>query len=387
MTIKQLTLGVSALVIAGAAVVLIRQHQAYLAVRHENESLRQQILGFQSDMDDLSNRVLKLRASRARFSGELPQPAIPAKPTLQGILQATNLYALITNRTAQVKLTAAQLEGYLNENQRSAGSLLAAYRTSDDPALLREAMEKYPNDPLVGFEAALRKDASPAERRQWLDSFKQSAPENSLADYLSAADHFKAGQPDLAVQDMTAAAGKPQLQDYSLERVQAAAEAYRAADFPEAEAKALASAQLLQPQLVQVRGLADNLVDLAKAYQQAGDESSRQATLGMAADLGQRFGASSSGEMMIAQLVGINVERTALNAMDPSAAYGQAGQTVQDRLTELGQQRAGMKELATQVDPILQTLSNPDWISYQDRSAAFGEESAMRWLVAKHASP
>jgi hypothetical protein len=313
--------------------------------------------------------------------------AAPAKAIIGGPIQATNLYALLTNRTAQVKLTAAQLEVYLHENQRSASSLLAAFRTSDDPALLREAMEKYPNDPLVGFEAALRKDAPPAERRQWLDAFKQSAPNNALADYLSAADRFKAGQTDLAVQEVLAAAGKPQFQDYSLDRIQAAEEAYRAADFPEAEAKVLASSQLLQPHLVQARALAGNLLDLATSYQQGGDEASRQAALGMAADLGQRFGSNSSGEMLIAQLVGINVERIALGAMDPNAAYGGNAQTVQDRLTQLAQERAGIKELATQADPLLQTLSGQEWISYEDRSTTFGEEAAMRWLVAKHASP
>ena len=388
MATKELKLILSALVVAGATAALILQHRAQIAGPIENQALREQIAGFQTGVGDLSNRLLQLKAART-----LPATADPllrtASPnaTLPGPIQTTNLYAMITNRTPQVKLTTAQLEAYLNENHRSADSLLAAYRTSDDLALLREAMEKYPNEPLVGFEAALRKDASPAERRQWLDIFKQSAPQNALADYLSAADHFKAGQTDLGMQEMLAAASKPQFQTYSLDRIQAAEEAYRAADFPEAEAKALASSQLLQPHLVQVRALEDNLLDLATSYQQAGDESSRQAVLGMAADLGQRFESNSSGDTLIARLMGINVERIALSAMDPSAAYASDGQTVQGRLTELAQQRAGIKELATQADPLLQTISSHDWISYQDRSLSFGEEAAMRWLVAKHVSP
>jgi hypothetical protein len=117
-------------------------------------------------------------------------------------------------------LTAGQVEPYLKENQRSAASLLAAYRPTDDQTLLDEAMQNFPNDPQVAFEAAFKKDASPEDQRQWLRALKQSAPLNALADYLSAAHYFRAGQPDQAVQDLIAASGKPQFQDYTLERVQ-----------------------------------------------------------------------------------------------------------------------------------------------------------------------
>ena len=56
-------------------------------------------------------------------------------------------------------------------------------------------MEKYPNDPQVAFEALFAKDLSPEQRRQWLSAFEQSAPDNPLANYLSARDYLKAGHP------------------------------------------------------------------------------------------------------------------------------------------------------------------------------------------------
>ena len=88
--------------------------------------------------------------------------------------------------------------------------------------------------------------------------------------------------------------------------------------------------------------------------------------------------------MLIARLVGINVERTALGAMDPDGAYGVNGQTVQDRLNQLIQQRTAIRELGQQADPLWHSMSDQDWISYHNRSAAFGEEAAMRWLVGKY---
>jgi hypothetical protein len=298
-------------------------------------------------------------------------------------LQTPNLYALITNK--QAKLTAAQVEPYLQANRRNAASLLAAFRTTGDAALLAEAMQKYPNDPQVGFEAAIRKAATTAERRQWLDTFKQSAPDNALANYLSALDHFKAGQTDQAVRDLVAGSTKPQFQDYSLDRVQDDEEAYRAAGYPVAESKVVATSQLLLPQLAQVRDLGRSILDLAESYRQAGDDASRQAVLQMAVTLGRRYSDVSPGEMVISQLVGINVERTALGAMDPNSPYDGNGLTVQDRINQLTQQRAAFRQLSTQADPFWQLMTDQDWISYHSRSTAFGEEAAMRWLVSRYA--
>src|SRR6185312_680225 len=102
---------------------------------------------------------------------------------------------------------------------RSAASLLAAYRTANDPALLAEAMRNFPNDPQVAFEAAARTNATPEDRRQWLDSLKKSDPDNALANYLSALDYFKIGQTDQAVKEFMAASGK-QFEDYTSQRYQ-----------------------------------------------------------------------------------------------------------------------------------------------------------------------
>ena len=385
MATTKLKLGLVALIVAGMTTSLVVQHRAEVVAREENASLQRQLAQLRNENAQLSNRVSRPAAAR---SLRLPAPPMPTTSSLAGTppepSQTRNLYALTTNRVSMVRLTAAQAEAYLQENQGSAASLLSAFRNSDNPALLKEAMEKYPNDPVVGFEAALRQDATPAERRQWLDTLKKSAPENALADYLSAADHFKAGQVDQAVQELAAAAAKPQFQDYSLDRLQANEEAYRAAGYSVAEAKILAGSQMALPQLIQVRELGGSLVDLAKSYQQAGDEASRQAALQIAVNLGQRYVNPSPGEMLIAQNIGIRVERAALEAMDPTSPYGTEGLTVQDRINQLAQQRADMKALSTQADQLLQTISDQDWISYQNRSATFGEEAAMRWLVAKH---
>jgi hypothetical protein len=174
------------------------------------------------------------------------------------------------------------------------------------------------------------------------------------------------------------------LHEYNLDRIQTDEEAYRAAGYPEAEAKLLASSQLAMGQQAAVSGLGRSLLDLAKSYQQAGDEASRQAALQMAVDLGQRYGEDAPGQMLVGKLLGISIERKALGAMDPNAAYGTTGQTVQNQLTQLAQQRAALAALNQQTDPIMQTMPDSDWISFDDRLKNFGEEAAMRWLAGKY---
>jgi hypothetical protein len=372
---------ISAIVVASVLTPLVIEHQARVRLHEENQSLHQQIAQLEADNKHLSNRVIQVKSARApRLPAPLMQVTNPPSALATEELQPTNRIAQLIDKPS--KLTAEQVESYLKANRRNAASLLAAYRTTGNPALLEEAMQQYPNDPQVDFEAVFKKDASPDQRRQWLDAFKQSAPDNALANYLSALDYFKAGQTDQAVQELIAASDKPQFQDYSMNSVQDNEEAYLAAGYSVAEAKALAfvPTSMALPDLRDLKQLGQDMVDLANSYRQTSDETSAQAALQMAVNLGQQ---SSTGKYMIDLDLGLKVERNALRAMDPNSPYGNSGQTVQDRLSELTQQIAAGYELDKQADPLMQTMSDQDWISYTDRARLFGERAAIRWLVNK----
>jgi RNA polymerase sigma factor (sigma-70 family) len=376
MAATKLKIGLSALVLAGAAVTLVLEHQAWLTARDENDSLRRQIAQLKADNDNLSARLA--RASRS-LSSRVPAPSVSANasagtsPGLRARLMANPL-----------KVTAAQLEGYLIKHHRDAASLLAAFRVSHDPALLAEAMQKYPNDPHVDFEAAFKSDATPEERRQWLNAFENAAPSNALANYLSALDYFKSGQSEQAVQEMAAASGKQEFQDYTTDRLMDDREAYLDAGYSSAEAEVSSATQLLLPQLFDVKQLGLDLVDLSKSYQEAGDSDSAQTALQMAAALGQRYASEAPAEPEVTQLVGMAVERMALGAMDPGTPYGDNGQTVQDQINQLNQERATLNTLNEQAVPLIESLSDEDYLTYKDRWMAFGEEAALRWVIGKY---
>jgi RNA polymerase sigma factor (sigma-70 family) len=383
MTATNLKLGVAGVLAVAGVATLVIQHHASADVREENLALRREVAGLKTERERLSGQLSRLKDAPAP---RLPAPPLTASASAVPVEDAPQLSLYDRVKDISSKLTDAQLESYLRANRRNAASLLAAYRTSGDAALLEEAKQKFPNDSQVAFEAAFKKDASTDERRQWLETLKRSDPDNALPNYLSAIESFKTGQIDLAVKELTAAYGKGEFQDYTLERVQNDEEAFRAAGYPMAEAKTIPAQHLLLPQLAQMKDLIGSIVDLANSYRQAGDETSAQAALQIGANLGQRYSASAPGEAEISQLVGVAIERIALSKMDPNSPYGSNGETVQERLNHLSQQRDVLMQLNDQLNPLLPKLSDQDWISYKDRWRAFGEEAAVRWVIGKYGS-
>jgi tetratricopeptide (TPR) repeat protein len=224
---------------------------------------------------------------------------------------------------------------------------------------------------------------SPDEQRQWLTTFEHDDPGNALANYLSAMNYFNAGQIDQGIQDLSAAAGK-HFDDYSMDRVQNDGEAYASAGYSTAEAQTIAAESLVLPQEGQIKQLGVDLVSLANAYSQSGDQASAQATLQMAMNLGQNTIDQSSDPFLINELVGMAVQKLALNAMDPNSIYGNSGQTAQQQLDELAQERANIKTLVNETQPILPTLSDQQMLDYQNRKLMFGEVAALQWVAGKY---
>jgi RNA polymerase sigma factor (sigma-70 family) len=383
MTTLQKTLVAAAIAVLGGAGI----YEARQAVqwRGQYQTLQQQEAGRIRQLESERNAALnRLARFSAPATPRSPAPAVHFAPQTNGFandaMSAANLYVRFKDGAPQ--LTPGQIGVYLKANGRTAASLLAAYRTSADHALLEEAMEKFPHDPQVAFEAIFDPKLSSDEKRQWLNTFEQAAPGNAMANYLSALDYFNSGQIDLGLQELTAAAGKTEFQDFTLERGKSDEEAYLAAGYSEAEAGYLGTSKLVLPQLGQIKQLGQDLVDLANAYGQSGDSGSAQAVLQMALNLGQRY-ASPSGRLIIDQFYGIAVERMSLLAMDPQSAYGDSGRTVQDQLDQLIAQRTSLKNLSQQVQNLLPTVSDQDWIGYTDRRMIFGEVAADQWLVNK----
>src|SRR4029079_644303 len=85
-----------------------------------------------------------------------------------------------------------------------------------DTNYLKEAALNFPNDSRVQL-GVLSSNLYPEDRRKWLDLFKASAPDNSLANYLSGREYFKDGQSAEAMNELREATRKTGFQDYAME--------------------------------------------------------------------------------------------------------------------------------------------------------------------------
>jgi hypothetical protein len=329
-------------------------------------------------VNPVSARQEATMRSRASEEVSATSPSSPESESTTNQLVSSNLYARVSKGDIP-PVSREKLELYLTQNRRSVEALLGAFRVSNDDALLAEAKEKFPDDPRVQFAAAFKSD-SPEERKQWLEKFKQSDPDNALANYLLANEYSKAGQSEQALKEISAAAGKHGFDSYLLDFIQNAEEAYQAAGYSAAEAKTIACISALMPEQTRLKEMGTDLVELAKRYQQAGDETSAQAVLQMGLELGHRLNGSPQ-ITLIQELVGMAIERLALNAMNANAPYGGTGQTVNDRLEALTARRSAYQELTRESDRILASMSNEDVAHYFDRVRLYGDVAAMRWVV------
>lgn len=368
--------GVVLAVMAGLAAALFSEHRALARVLEERDALRRQWAEAKAAAGSSSAEALREPGlKRAKAASLAPGIGAPGDVPLWVRLQQMD-----------PKLRPEQVAGYLASNHRNAASLLGSFRTTRDESFLREAMQRFPNDPRVAFEAVMDPDLPAAEKQPWLDALKTSAPDNALGNYLAAMDDFHSGHADLALQELAQASGKG-LDDYTPERMQDDIEAYLGAGLPLVDATGLGSSQLLLPQLAQLKELAGDAIATAKSSLQAGDAAGAEGALQAAAALGQEYAAGGAGEPEVSRLVGIAIEKMALSQMDPAAPYGDSGESVQDRLNQLQQEKEDDRTMNQQINQLLPNISDEDYVVYKNRWLMFGERNAEQWFLNKYGSP
>ena len=107
MTATQLKLGISALVAAGAATVIVAQHQGQIRLREENQSLQQQIAQLQSDNTDYSNRLVDAADTKKLSNDQFDE-----------LLKLRGEMGRLRQRTNEIGRLQAQLQNSLQEEAR-----------------------------------------------------------------------------------------------------------------------------------------------------------------------------------------------------------------------------------------------------------------------------
>src|SRR5688500_3975339 len=221
-----------------------------------------------------------------------PPPPMQAPPAISPPPK-TVLQRIAQNDATVFKLSPEQIAAFLSKRGTNAETLLAAFNATGDKAFLRQAVELFPDSAFV-LASALAQDALPEQRSDLLAKLKQLSPDNPLANYLSARDHLKQQQPDLALKEFQEAAAKSGFHDFTVERIQGLEEMYLAVGYSAAEAKALAMTREHLPAVGQMRELGREMPRLQQQYANAGDGSSAELLAKMGLALANDISGSSA---------------------------------------------------------------------------------------------
>ena len=282
------------------------------------------------------------------------------------------------------KLSRDIVEDYLLKHGRTAQTLLAAFHSSWETNYLKEATTRFPNDPQLQWTILVR-EAFPGEQRKWIDLFKESSPEDSLANYLSAQDYLMNGDTNAAINELLEATRKPQFKDYRMESRLDEEELWLTAGKTQLESThASGWAEDMLGQQALLKSVAYSLHDQEHQYIRAADASSAEHLAQIGMSLAQRLNSGAPTDLAINQLVGNSIEALVLSPLQQDATYEfLSGKTPAQRLDEIKQQRGSLQELTRSYRAIYPNLTEAELLTLKERQKIQGDVPAMRWVIQR----
>lgn len=276
----------------------------------------------------------------------------------------------------------ARIQEYLERHGRSKDALIAAGQLTQDLDLLREAAERFPEDPHVQF-LAISNDLFPEQRREWVERFHASQPDNAVAAYYMAGEHFKALDADQAIEELRRGAALDTFDDFSDASMLGTEGLALDLGLSSLEAKVRGMFGLPLPYLTQFVEITNQL-ETYHGEQTSPDQANDLAALGVA--LGNDFSQGPASRLLINQLVGLSIETRFLRQLDPSMESSYFSGTPEALLAEIQRDRNRIKEIASsEFTQQFMELDEPMAMHYLDRVRTQGEAAATEWLRSRNA--
>jgi len=276
-----------------------------------------------------------------------------------------------------VSLSREQIEHFLDQQGRSAETLLAASHLAGSD-YLQEAAEKFPDAPMVRFELAM-KAGTPEEQRAALDRFRQTDPNNALGDLLSASLAFKQGDREQAARDLELALSHSRFESYGKIIGLQMEAAYSSAGYGEVDARALGTFGIAAPELMTVRNISEGAVAAREALANSGDPEGGERLAEAAWKASQRI--QSESKTLISELVGLSMETKLLKASDPDKVWPD-GRTTSQLLAATTERKEAVSQLVRESKQRMDGLSDDDLFLYLAKARESGEQRAMDDLAA-----
>ena len=293
------------------------------------------------------------------------EPPAAVQPTAA----VQDLRARFLEAPDRFQLNQEQVEHHLAMRGRSLASLLTAVRLSGNLDYLSEAAERFPGNPEVLLEVALRSE-SPEERREALEAIRQADPKWGLVDYLLAFEQAKEGDREAAMRTFLGAGGKAFLSYSKLEQAEGIEQAYADNGFPRLEAKFLGSTHIDMPESRSLLTLSYEMRSLQEELLGNGDTAAAIQLAQAAGTLNRRIQQEAS--FVIENLAGFDLENALLESLPPDTNLGKG-------LTA-GQRLADLQKESTQVQNVInfEKMNDQEVSRFYDLAKTRGELAAFQ---------
>jgi tetratricopeptide (TPR) repeat protein len=286
-------------------------------------------------------------------------------------------------RAAGKEIGAADLERWLAGFKGSPRTIAEANATvgllNHNADLIRKAIEMDPDNPLLLYLGAVRRDFSDEERLLLAEAFFKQDSDNSMAAYLYAAQLLKSGDTEKAIEILGSATERRSMNDHNARMGEMFEEAFAGAGMSRDMAKLLSIANLSLPYLRDFLSFSDSLNEMAKTLppEKAAEINSLNATMG------SRVSQRTEPGTLLNHLAGLFLEEKTLAGLPDDAPSPYQGLTVAEARESITIERDRLKESMKRL-PEIETLlpGNPELTNgYVERFRTLGEAEALKWLL------
>lgn len=274
---------------------------------------------------------------------------------------------------------------FLAKKAETPANVIAVWLCTRDGKWLDRALELHPKNAMVLF-AKLGSMDSKALDPELIRRFNEAAPDNPLPKLFEARHSFNTGDRDRAIEAVQEALKRPGFYTWMNETTDASRMLYEFAGMPPVLADLTSTFQMPMPHLAVMQGVGKGL---SEAFFQQGFTQSpadNANTIQMTYQLGRMFATPEASRTFIGQLVGISLEKRALDALPPDSKPDWLPVAPKERIAEIQAKKGGIPDAVANTEWLMNQRNADLLTQFLRRYRGEGEMAASQWLAGQRAA-